>query len=535
MARRNLYAFAAVCLVTLVVVPFLPPYVQYVAARAAIAALFAAGFNLVFGFGGIASLGGAALAGGGAYTVALLETQVHAPGVAIAGAVVLYGAVTGAFMGVATLRTRGIYALLLTLMLAQSLWGLASQNVALTGGDNGITGIIRPGVLQSDGAFGFGAIALTFAGVFAVWCLIASRFGRLLVAARANELRLRSLGVEAAPLRIGAFAISGIVCASAGALGALFRGSVNPADLDWPASANVLVATILGGASTVAGPPLAAAALVALEAVAGSTQRWPTILGAIFVATAVFVPRGLGGRLWRRERFVVPAVLPAPAKPIEAPLSGTLLRIAELNYAIGPNRLFRGFSLTMEYGERRAIVGPNGVGKSTLFALICGERRAQSGQIEFAGRDMGKASSAARARAGIGRTFQFGALFDDHTVAQNLRVAALAARLAAPDAAVAAALERWSLDSDRDRLPGELAAGRRRVVELALASLSEPKLLLLDEPTAGLERSEIQAVIEAIRSLPPTTAVLVIEHDAEVADAIAGSITELRAPDAARS
>ncbi|GAC1421208.1 MAG: hypothetical protein NVSMB5_14240 [Candidatus Velthaea sp.] len=520
---------------TSVVVPLLPPYLQYVAARAAIAALFAVGFNVVFGFGGIASLGHAALAGGGAYTIALLQTQSHVPGVGIALAVIGYGAAAGALMGVATLRTRGIYALLLTLMLAQSLWGLASQNVALTGGDNGITGILRPAALASDGAFGLVTIGLAFAGVFAVWCILASRFGRLLVAARTSEVRLRSLGIEAAPYRIAAFAISGIVCATAGALGALFRGSVSPAQLDWPASANVLIATILGGASTVAGPPLAAAALVALEALAGSTQRWPAILGAIFIATAVFVPRGIGGRLWRPERFVAPPALQCARERNAEPRAGALLAIEDLNYTIGANQLFENFSLTMQRGERRAIVGPNGVGKSTLFALLCGERRAQSGHVVFAGRDLTHASPAARARAGIGRTFQFGALFDDHTVAQNLRVAALAARSAAPDAAVAAALDRWNIDCDRDRLPGELSAGRRRIVELALASLSEPALLLLDEPTAGLERSEIAGVIDAICRLPKSTAVLVIEHDADVASAIAGHVTELRSRDAARS
>lgn len=526
MARRNL-ALLACALVILALVPIAPLFVQYVATRAAIAALFALGFNLVFGFGGMASFGHAALAGGGAYALALLQTQAHAADPVLALTVIAYGAFVGAILGVATLKTRGIYVLLLTLVIAQSLWGLVSQNDALTGGDNGITGIVRPAWLASDTAFALLAVGSAFVAAAAMLVLVEARFGRLLVAARSNENRLRSLGVDAAPYRIGAFVISGIICALAGALGALFRGSVNPALLDWPASANVLIATIVGGATTVLGPPLAAIGLIVLETLAGSTQRWPTILGAIFVVTALFLPRGIGGRSKRRERFTLPTEIDErQSGDVTASRAGNALKIEHLDFTIGGRRLFADFSLALVGGERRAIVGPNGVGKSTLFALICGERLVDRGSIRFDGHDITRATPSARARDGIGRTYQFGALFDDHTVAQNLRVAALAANLP-PNESVARALRGWGLVDERDRLPHELSAGRRRIVELALSTLAQPKLMLLDEPTAGLSRAEIADVIAAIRSLPIQTTLLVIEHDADVANAITDHVTQL--------
>ncbi len=539
MPRKALaYAIAAIALAAIATI--VPPYVRFLIERIAIAGLFAVGFNIVFGLAGISSLGNAAFYGLGAYTAGIAGAQYGAPWYVVMPLAVVSGLALGAVFGVFTARVRGVYTLLLTLTLAQSLWGLTSQNVALTQGDTGITGITRALPLAiADPRSSAVIVLLAALGGAVAWLTWSSTYGLLIAATAINEGRARALGLSIVRPRIIAFALSGALCALAGVMSAQLRGSVSPSDIDWPTSATVLIAALLGGSRTAFGPALGALILVLAETLLGDlTGRWQLLLGALMAIVAIALPAGI---IRARSRSL-------PSGPSNAsgttPLVGSILEIEHLDYSIGDRVLFNDFSLSIAAGERHAIVGPNGVGKSTLFALIGGDRRVDRGTIRLAGIDVTMQKTAQRARAGIGRTYQFGSLFDERTVWENLAVAHAAAGeslLATPLlgdrrvlSAVRASLQRFGIADIADSLVAEIAYGTRRRVEIAVAFATNPRLVLLDEPTAGLERHEIADVLDAIEALPRDVALLVIEHDAAVASRLCSTTTVLGGDSRAR-
>jgi branched-chain amino acid transport system ATP-binding protein len=196
-----------------------------------------------------------------------------------------------------------------------------------------------------------------------------------------------------------------------------------------------------------------------------------------------------------------------------------------------------GVSLTLGHGERLAVIGPNGAGKTTLFKLIAGEVPTDDGQIRFHGQDITRWSARRRARLGIARTFQVSNLFGSLTVLENVRLAALARRPA-----------RWQFwpqlgrrDTDaRDRADAviddlllgqratsrvaELSHGERRQVEIAMALVAEPRLLLLDEPAAGLSLAERARLWDILNTLPRSIPFLLIEHDLSFALGLADRV-----------
>jgi len=533
----NARAYAVSALVVALFTALAPPYIRFVIERIAIAGLFAVGFNVVFGLAGISSLGNAAFYGAGAYAAGIAGAQHGAPWFVVLPLAVLTGTILGGVFGIFTARVRGIYNLLLTLVLAQSLWGLASQNVALTQGDTGITGITTALPLAIEDARSGSLIVLLAAlGGATAWFVWTSTYGLRVLAASSNEERTRALGLGVVQPRIVAFALSGALCALAGVLSAQLRGSVSPSDIDWPTSATVLIATLLGGSRTVFGPALGALILVAAEMLLGDfTGRWQLILGGLMATVAIALP---GGMIGARERRL-PAGRGAVDIRSPGPSIGAVLEIEHLDFAIGGRTLFRDFALTIGAGERHAIVGPNGAGKSTLFGIIGGDRRPDRGTIRFCGVDVTLQTTVQRARAGIGRTYQFGSLFEDRTVWENLALAHDAGRTNTARAIgplvrdtdllriVRSSLERFGMNEIAQTRVSELPYGTRKRVEIAVAFATNPRLVLLDEPTAGLERSEIVDVLEAIESLPRGVALLVIEHDAAVAARLCSSTTYL--------
>jgi branched-chain amino acid transport system permease protein len=526
---------------------FAPPFVQFVLTRMSIAALFALGFNLVFGYAGVASLGHAAFYALGAYAVALASARLpHLAPVAIVAAPV-GGALLGVVFAVLTRRTRGIYTLLLTLMLAQGLWGLVSQNAGVTGGDTGIAGIVRSAPFESPGTFGLAALTALLLAAFAAQRFVDSPPGLIVVAGRESEARVAAFGFDIVSYRAAAFALSGAICAFAGVLHAYAGGSVTPLAANWSTSAGAMVASILGGPASILGPAIGAASLVLLETVASSlTQRWETLYGLGLIATIVFMPRGLLGLLQpRSERAGAGA--PAAAARLDVEPAGATARaggevvldVANIRVTLDGVTILRDCSLALYAGERVAIVGPNGAGKSTLFAAICGDVALASGTMRLCGSDVSAASPDRRARAGLGRTYQFGAVPRALSVRAFLELAHLAQtrgdiRAFVPlegmsrlQADVTATLERTGLAPLADLRIGSLSAGTQRVVEIVGTLAAKPRVLLLDEPTAGLDESERALVVGLIAALPRTIGVLVIEHDREVVEALVDRVGEL--------
>ncbi|MFE9997966.1 ABC transporter permease subunit [Streptomyces avermitilis] len=216
---------------------------------------------------------------------------------------------------------------------------------------------------------------------------------------------------------------------------------------------------------------------------------------------------------------------PRAAAPRPSPVAPHTLRARRLHAAYGGCTALDGVDLELPPGRVTAVVGPNGAGKSTLFHCLAGTLRPARGQVLFGGRDVTRLAAHARTRLGIARTFQQLAVFPSLTVAENVRIGAEQGRLPDP-AAVARSLRLLGLDGPVRTLPAAgLPTGTLRRVELARALAGSPRVLLLDEPAAGLDTAEVTALARVLRALAADgTALLVVEHDldlvADLADVV---------------
>ncbi len=559
----TLMVIAVLSLVPLVLSSF---YV-FVATRVLILALFAMAYDVVFGYGGMPSLGHAAFFGLGAYALGLGVSRWEWGFAQVVVVALLAGAILGLLTGILTIRTRGMHLLLLTLALGQAIWGLAFQQVSFTKGDNGISGITRetvPLAAADTTSFYLFVAALAVLAYLLLCRYLRSVMGRVLVGVRESETRMAALGFRVPVYRVAAFVVSGSLSALAGVLSVYLVGFVGPDTLNWPLSAEVLLVAILGGAGTLIGPALGSAFLVTFETlVSARCQRWMLMLGATYVVVGLALPGGLMGLVKRlRTRppsptggapgdEIVSIVVPgSPARPIgEAfaapPAPAPLLPVAPALETRSISQHFDGLaalqdvSISVGKGERRVIIGPNGAGKSTFFNVVSGQQPPTSGRVLLFGEDVTPTRPFARARLGVGRTFQIPNLLARVTVFENAKLAVAADRgprygmwqdLDSHRPVVDSAqrlLETWGLWAHQGQVVAELAYGLQRILEIVLALAGEPKLLLLDEPTAGLATTEAAVVVDLIKQLSRDLTIVMIEHDMDVAFAIADSVTVL--------
>jgi branched-chain amino acid transport system ATP-binding protein len=224
----------------------------------------------------------------------------------------------------------------------------------------------------------------------------------------------------------------------------------------------------------------------------------------------------------------------AVAKTTEA--AAPILRLRGVGRRFGGVHAVRDVDLEIRPGERRAILGPNGAGKTTLFNVISGEFAPTSGSIELLGQDVTSEPGRKRARLGLSRTFQTSKLFLGLTVEDNLYLALLGARAGhlrmfrtRQDAEMRERAREMArvvgLEEVLDREAGELSHGEQRQLELGLARATDPKLMMLDEPAAGLSRAERVNLTEMLRQLDPEITLILIEHDMDVALGVAEWVT----------
>jgi branched-chain amino acid transport system permease protein len=299
-------------LVLLIAAPsYLATYYVSAATRIVIMGTFAVAFGIVFGLGGMPSLGHAAFFGTGGYVVALGLTRWEWGFGTIMLVVLLGGAVLGLLFGLLSQRLSGIYLLLLTLALAQALWGLAFQNVDITGGDTGISGVDRdtiPLPVDDRDTFHYFALAVCLVIVALLWGFARSPVGRAVDGMRASPTRMAALGYNVGAYKVCAFLVSGVASALAGALFAYQQGFVGVEMLDWTTSATVMLAAIVGGARHILGPALGMGVLIIAETVLSDyTDRWTAVLGLLYILTILLLPDGILGVKGRFRRGKPPS------------------------------------------------------------------------------------------------------------------------------------------------------------------------------------------------------------------------------------
>ncbi|HUD60559.1 MAG TPA: branched-chain amino acid ABC transporter ATP-binding protein/permease [Acetobacteraceae bacterium] len=518
----------------------------------AIYTLYGAGVNLLVGYTGLVPFGASVFFGCASYAVAIslrgfLTNEAEALVFAIGFSLVL-----AAVIALVILRRRGLYFSLLTLAFSQIAFEVAYKWTDLTGGENGLQDVPRPW-LVSDWSFHVFTVLTVTAGMWLLWRIAHAPFGRSLQALRDNEQRAQSLGYSTFRLKFEAFVILGGMVGYAGALLALMLRGAYADNLGWQHAGDALLMTVLGGVHQFLGPLWGAIAFTLLQdRLSAITESWWLLFAPVIIIFALVSPEGIQGavqRVLRRERWTLvrngipprpERIAPfgeiqrqdlAPDQPILT-VRGLHKRFGSLVVAADVNLEVHPFCL-------HSLIGPNGAGKTTFFNMLTGLLRADAGQIRFAGHDISQLPVHRRIRLGLGRSFQILSVFRNLTTFENIRVA-VQARSPEQNGLWRDAYDiepinarTWSLLAavgleDRAAEPcANLSHGERRLLEIAISLATDAKLLLLDEPLAGLAEVDREVVGALIRQLAATHAVLLIEHDIDRVLALSDRITVL--------
>ena len=277
--------------------------------RIVILALAAVSLNLILGFGGMMSFGHAAYLGIGGYAVGILAHEHIDSGFVQWPVALAASALFALVIGALSLRTRGVYFIMITMAFAQMAYYVVS-GLSRYGGDDGLTiykrsQFIAPLNLSNRVQFYYVCLALLFASIYLVWRLVNSRFGLAVQGARSNEVRMRAIGFPTYPYRLTCFVIAGTLCGLSGALLANNSEFVSPSMMYWTRSGDLMIMVILGGMGSVIGPVFGAVALLVLEEVLSSiTEHWEIILGPLLLLVVLFARGGIDGLLLSLGRKV---------------------------------------------------------------------------------------------------------------------------------------------------------------------------------------------------------------------------------------
>src|SRR5262245_8365803 len=302
------WVLIAVGVVALVLPYATEPIVVHTAIEILIMALFAMSFNLLFDGAGLLTFGHGCYFGVGAYTAALLMTEIGMPMFPALFAAMVMGGLAALVFGFFCVRLTGVYFSILTLAFAQLMFSVFQQSYGLTGGDLGILDIQPPAFLVAVNNYYYFTLVVVGASFWLLWRIVHSPFGRALHASRDSVVRTQFIGIDVRRYRLAAFVIAGIFASLAGALFAPFNRAVAPFLVSWVKSSDPVLMTLLGGAGTFWGPVVGAAVFTTLHEVAiGYTMYWLLLMGGILLVGVLSLPGGILGFLEERFRGVAAA------------------------------------------------------------------------------------------------------------------------------------------------------------------------------------------------------------------------------------
>lgn len=520
--------------------------------------VIAVGLNVLVGMTGLVSLGQAGLFALGSYTGAILAMRLGFDIVAAGIGAAIVSSLFGVLLAFPTVRVRGVYLAVVTIAFGIIVENVAIEWQSLTGGTTGLTSIPRPnifGIPLSGFAF-YGVLAVTlFVLTLLIHNLKLSRYGRTMLAVSQSETAARALGINPTGMRTMAFVISSVTAGIAGTFYAFLNSYISPDIFTFSDSVRFLLMVILGGAGSTFGPVIGAYILTYLPEYLQQFQLWQKFAyGALLLLVMFALPRGIVGTLaylFKRFRPAEPVPDASEGLPAEAALRREKTTQSSELVANGLTVRFGGLtalskaSLRVKGGEIHALIGPNGAGKSTFVNTISGFYRANEGEFGLDGIDLTDRRSLEIARLGLSRTFQNTELFGELSVLENV-MAGYDQRLVYGvfDALLRTPRMRRQELECRKTAIGLLAFvgllpyaneearflpfGLQRRLEIARALASKPKLLLLDEPAAGLTTQEIDELEEMVRRIAELgISVLLIEHHVDLIMALADNVTVL--------
>ncbi|KCV57475.1 ABC transporter permease subunit [Bordetella bronchiseptica] len=532
--------------------------------------LLAQGINLLTGINGQISLGQAGFFAIGAYVsaIALKSWGVPFP-VALAMATIVASGVGFLLAGPAG-RVREFYLAMMSLGFGLIVYELARELRGVTGGVMGMRGIpsSQIGTLQIFGwsidtvAYFRILLAVLLVVMLMLRNFVKSHYGRAFYAVHVSEIAAGSLGISQAAVKRAAYAISGGLAGLAGGFYAHMIGYLTPESFGLMRSIEILVMSIVGGLGSLAGQVYGAVLFTYLPQKLQAFNDYQYIVyGLILVFIFTLLPRGLAGLLGTQTRYskydqLRRAVAGQPAAPLgERPphargdAAQPLIRVEQVVMEFAGLRALAGVSLDLHAGSITALVGPNGSGKSTLVNVVSGIYRPTSGRVLYKGQDIAGWPSHKVAQAGITRTFQDPRNVPSFTVRENIlmgahrryRHGALAAAVNTAGARreeaaflrqVDALMQAAGLSEHADAIMSELPYGIQRLAEVARALASDPELLLLDEPAAGLSELESGHLIGLVRlARDHGVAVMVIDHHMDFLAELAEDVVVFEAGD----
>ena len=524
-----------------------------------------AGMQVLVGYAGQKSLGQAGLFAAGAYSVALLTTMTDmAPWLALVISVVISG-LCGVLIALPSLRVKGPYLAMVTLAFGIVVEKIVTEWVDVFGGAQGIYGIRsltwdqQPLSVQQWVVLG---IVLSAVVYVLLRNLLIGSLGRTLLAVQADEIASASVGVQVYRSKVLAFVIAAMTCGLAGALVAQQNQYINSDFITFHLSIFILLLVLFGGVSSRHGPLIGAVLLTLIDAM---LARWPSVqhfvYGGLLLFALYVMPGGVMGVLsnWFRAKGQNKSetqgsdlgagqsfALRQISKSTQSKESQSdLLLVKGLCKAYGGVKTAQNIEMRLQRGQVHALIGPNGAGKTTMVNMLTGIVHADQGSIVLNGRDITSASPHQISQNGIARTFQNLRLFGELSVLDNVMVGCqahepsglwramwmLPSARQSEHAAKERALELLDFVGLRQHATtpaGDLPYGLQRRVELARALATDPQLLLLDEPAAGLNPQETAALANLlldIRKLGMT--LLMVEHHMDLVMKVSDHITVL--------
>jgi branched-chain amino acid transport system permease protein len=508
-------------------------------------AMVSLGLVLLTGVAGLTSFGQAAFVGVGAYTAAFLAVKLGvSPWLTLLVGIAL-SVVVALVLGAITLRMSGHY-----LPLATIAWGLTIyytiSNMEFLGKYDGLLGV--PPITLAGFSLGTGRGLYVLIWVFAlasalaVTHLLDSRPGRAIRSLKTGTTMAEAMGISTFRYKVIAFVLAAVLASIAGWLFAHFQRTVNPSPFGIHKGIEFLFMAVLGGVGHVWGAFLGAGVVklvedqlqVLLPKLIGTSGNFEMIVfGLVLIAVLKYAPDGL----WSFVTRWLPAPkrvrdwqgagqLPARDKPQRGEL---LLEVDAVRKEFGGLVAVNDVSFAIRAGDIVGLIGPNGAGKSTTFNLVTGVLSLTRGAVRFRGQPVGGLSSRQIAERGMSRTFQHVKMIPEMTVLENVAMGGYLRTQSGPLRAMLrldraeerslfaeaeAQLARIGMAGQMHELAGNLALGPQRLMEIARALCTDPALLLLDEPAAGLRHKEKQALADVLRQLKREgLSILLVEHD----------------------
>ncbi|MGW5142592.1 ABC transporter permease subunit [Nocardia beijingensis] len=496
---------------------------------------------IVTGYAGQVSLAQLTLAGVSAYALSVLNQHVGIPFPFAPIVAALFATAVGVVVGLPALRVRGLPLTVVTLALAVFVEAFWFRNPSLNGGVQGAP-IDSPRLFGIDLSIGAGTayprlafgilclVVLTVVGLGVAW-LRRSSLGTDMLAVRANERSAAAAGIDVSRTKLVTFALGAFVAGLGGALLGYQQTLATPEPFAVFVGISLFAVVYVAGITSITGGILAGVmapggiVYLLVDRFLHVGDYYAVISGILLLVTVMANPDGIASKLPRipwpaiGRRAAVAEVEPvAPATTLVEPdRAEPILSVRDVTVSYGAVKAATDVTFDVRPGEIVGLIGPNGAGKTTVIDAITGFAAA-TGSVTLAGAALAGRPPHARSRAGLGRSFQDVELYDDLTVAENVRVGAVRSRSAqSVGQRVARTLAVLGLSGLADREAGLLSQGQRQLVSMARVLAAEPAVALLDEPAAGLDSAESRWLGEKLRVVADHgTAILLVDHDMEL-------------------